>query len=105
MVELHLESEAESLLEHFAAQAGQTKAEIARRAVLEFLEDREDYEAGVAALKASEGQSAISLEEVVQSLGLESEFSGKSTEAIGESGSSGAKANPPLHLRKASRVA
>jgi predicted DNA-binding protein len=105
MVELHLGNEAESLLERFAAQTGQTKSELARRAVLTFLEDREDYEAGAAALKASEGQPRFSLEEVVQSLGLASEFSSQSAEAVGEPGSSSAKANPQVPLPKAARVA
>jgi predicted DNA-binding protein len=105
MVELNLEQEAETLLEHFAAQAGQTKAELVHRVVLSFLEDREDYEAGVAALQESEGQTRFSLEEVTQSLGLESEFSRQSAEAIGESGSTDAKENSQISLREAARVA
>jgi predicted DNA-binding protein len=105
MVELQLETEAESLLEHFAAQAGKSKAELARQAVLSFLEDREDYEAGVQALKESEGQPRFSLAEVVESLGLESEFSRQSAEEVEVPGPNGAKANPQLPLRKAARVA
>jgi predicted DNA-binding protein len=105
MVELQLETETESLLEHFAAQAGKSKAELARQAVLSFLEDREDYEAGVQALKESEGQPRFSLAEVVESLGLEGEFSRQSTEAVGEPGSNGAKADSQLPLHKAARVA
>jgi predicted DNA-binding protein len=105
MVELQLETETESLLEHFAAQAGKSKAELARQAVLSFLEDREDYEAGVQALKESEGQPRFSLAEVVESLGLEGEFSRQSAEAVGEPGSNGAKADSQLPLHKAARVA
>jgi predicted DNA-binding protein len=105
MVELHLETEAESLLESFAARSGQSKAEFARRAVLSFLEDREDYEAGLAALKESEGQPRFSLAEVVESLGLEGEFSRQSAEAVGEPGSNGAKADSKLPLRQTARVA
>jgi predicted DNA-binding protein len=105
MVELYLENETESLLEHFAAQAGKSKAELARQAVLSFLEDSEDYEAGVAALKESAGQPRFSLEEVVASLGLESEFSSEIAEAVGETGPNGAKADSQLPLRQTARVA
>ena len=105
MVELKLEPEAEALLERFAAQAGQTKAEFARRTVLDCLEDREDYETGIAALKESEGQPTISLEEVVKSFDLESKFSRQSSKATGEPGHNRAKSNPQVRERKASRVA
>jgi len=105
MVELQLEAETESLLEQFAARLGQTKAEFARRAVLSFLEDSEDYEAGVQALKESEGQPRFSLAEVVESLGLEGEFSRQSAEAVGEPGSNCAKADSQLPLRQTARVA
>src|ERR1035438_2174054 len=105
MVELQMEPEAEALLKKFAAKAGQTKAEFVRRAVLDCLEDREDYEAGIAALKESEGQPRFSLEEVVKSLDLESKFSRQSAKATGEPGRSRAKANSQVPQRKASRVA
>jgi len=82
-----------------------TPAEFARRAVLSLLEDSEDYEAGILALKESEGQPRFSLAEVVESLGLEGEFSRQSAEAVGEPGSSCAKANSQLPLREAARVA
>ncbi|MGB8259511.1 MAG: DUF6290 family protein [Terracidiphilus sp.] len=105
MIELNLEAEAESLLEHFAAQAGQSKAEFARRAVLAFLEDREDYETAVAAFEESAGQPRYSFEEVAQSLGLAGEFSSQSTEAVGEPGPGDAKADSQVPLRKTARVA
>jgi predicted DNA-binding protein len=105
MVELQMEPEAEALLDRFAAQAGQTKAEFVRRAVLDCLEDREDYEAGIAALKESKGQPTFSLEEVVKSLDLESKFSRQSAKATPQPGRIRAKANPQVRERKASRVA
>jgi predicted DNA-binding protein len=105
MVELQMEPEAEALLERLAAQAGQTKAEFARRAVLDCLEDREDYEAGLTALKECEGQPRFSLEEVMKSLDLENQFSRQSAKATREPGRSYAKANPQIRERKASRVA
>jgi predicted DNA-binding protein len=105
MVKLHLEAEAEALLKHYAAQAGQTESEFARRAVLEALEDHEDYEAGVTALKESEGQPTFSLEEVVRSLALERKIHDQSAKTTGEPGCHNAKTNPKLRQRKASRVA
>ena len=105
MVELYLENEAESLLENLAARSGQSKSEFARRAVLSFLEDKEDYEAGVTALKESGGQPRLTLAEVIESLGLEGEFSRQSAEAVGEPGPNGAKADSQLPLREAARVA
>jgi predicted DNA-binding protein len=105
MIELQLGAEAETLLERFAAKSGLTKAEFVRRAVLESLEDREDYEAGIAALKESEGQPSFSLEEVVRSLALESKLPRQSTKAVGESGCRRSKANPQIRERKTSRVA
>jgi predicted DNA-binding protein len=105
MVELQMEPEAEALLEKFAAKAGQTKTEFVRRAVLDCLEDREDYEAGLAALQESEGQPTLSLEEVVKSLDLEGNFSRQGAKATGKAGRSHAKENPQIRERKASRVA
>jgi predicted DNA-binding protein len=105
MVELQLETEAELLLEQFAARSGLTKAEYARRAVLTFLEDREDYEEAVQALKESEGQTGLTLAEVVESLGLESDFSHQSAEAIGEPGPNNAEADSQLPPRQTARVA
>jgi predicted DNA-binding protein len=105
MIELQLDAEAEALLERFAVQAGLTKAEFVRRSVLESLEDREDYEAGIAALKESEGQPSFSLEEVARSLALESVLPRQSTKTVGESGRRRAKADSEIRARKTSRVA
>lgn len=90
MLELHLDQEADLLLAHFAAQQGMSKSEVACRAVLQFLEDREDYEAGVAALKESESQPSYSIEEVVKSLGLETEFLPQIAQATGKPGQNSA---------------
>ena len=105
MLELQLEPEAEILLEQQAAKLGQTKVEFARRAIFERLEDREDYEIGVAALRDFEGEQPISLEEVMKSLGMETEFSPKGAKAVAKSGRAGTKAHPEVSLRKASRIA
>jgi predicted DNA-binding protein len=103
MLKLQLEPEAEALLEEQAAKAGQTKAEFARRAILDRLEDCEDYETGVAALR--EAQSAVPFEEVVKSLGMEAEFPPKGTKAAARPGQGHAKTNPQVPARKATRIA
>ncbi len=105
MLELRLEPEAETLLEQFAAKAGQTKAEFARQAILDRLEDREDYELGVAALRESEGKGAIPFEEVVKSLGMEAEFSPEGAKATAKPGRSRTKANSEVPARKTARIA
>ncbi len=105
MLELRLEPELEILLEQQATKAGQTKAEFARRAILDRLEDREDYEVGVAALLESEGKGVIPFAEVVKSLGMEAEFSAKGTKATGRPGLRRTKANSEVSQRKAAGIA
>jgi RHH-type transcriptional regulator, rel operon repressor / antitoxin RelB len=105
MLELRLEPEAEDLLEKFAAKAGQTKAEFARQAILDHLEDLEDYEIGVAALRESEGKGAIPFEEVVKSLGMAGEFSPEGAKATAKPGRSRTKANSEVPVRKTARIA
>lgn len=105
MLTLRLGSEAETLLEEVAAKAGQTKEEYARRAVLDRLEDSEDYEAGVRALRESDVRTAIPFEEVVRSLEMEAKFPPKGSKTAGKSRQSRAKANPSVSRRKTTRVA
>jgi len=105
MLKLQLEPEAEALLEQQAGKAGQTKAEFARRAILDRLEDQEDYEIGIAALQDSSADAPISFAEVVKSLGLEAEFSPKGAKAAAKPGHGRAKTNSEVPLRKAARIA
>lgn len=105
MLELRLEPEAEALLEHFAAKAGQTKTEFARRAILDRLEDCEDYGAGIAALRQSDPRTAIPFEEVVKSLGMDAEFPPKGAKATAKPGRERTKANPQISPRKTARIA
>lgn len=105
MLTLRLDPEAEKLLKQFAAKAGQTKAEFARRAILERLEDCEDYEAGVAALRTSKGEDAIPFEEVLKSLGMEAEFPPKGAKTTGKSRQRRAKTHSQVPPRKIARVA
>jgi predicted DNA-binding protein len=105
MLKLQMEPEAEALLEQVAAKVGQTKAEFVRRAILDRLEDREDYEIGIAALKDSSEEAPISFEEVVKSLEMEVEFSPKGAKAVAKPGRNRAKANLEIPTRKAARIA
>jgi predicted transcriptional regulator len=50
MIEIQLESELEDRLEKLAQEAHVSKSFVAREAVLRYLEDREDYLAGISAL-------------------------------------------------------
>ena len=62
MIEIQLEPELEDQLEKLAQDAHVSKSFVAREAVLRFLEDREDYLAGIQSL--AESKYTISLEEM-----------------------------------------
>ena len=105
MLTLRLDPDAEMLLKRFAAKAGQTKAEFARRAILDRLEDCEDYDTGVSALRVPDVTNSIPLEEVVRSLGMEAEFPPKGAKATRKPRQNRAKTNPQVPPRKIARVA
>ena len=69
MLALDLSSEVEDLLEQFAAKAGMSKAALARKAILSYLEDLEDAMLAQEAL--DEGGKTIPLAEVMREYGLE----------------------------------
>ena len=56
-------------MERLAKKTGRSKSYYARLAIRQFLEDREDYELGVAALERKEPR--ISLDELERELGLD----------------------------------
>ena len=62
MVEVQLEPELEERLERLAAETQVTKSFFAREAIERFIEDREDYLAGIRSL--SESKYRISQEEM-----------------------------------------
>ncbi len=62
MVEVQLEPELEARLEKLAAEDHVTKSFFAREAIERFIEDREDYLAGIRSL--AESRHKISLEEM-----------------------------------------
>ena len=62
MVEVQLEPELEARLERFAADSHVSKSFVAREAIERFIEDREDYLAGVHSVATS--SHSISLDEM-----------------------------------------
>ncbi len=75
MLNVRLPKEVEDRLEALAARTGRTKSYYARRAIVEFLEDQEDYLLVVAALEKS--RERFSLDEAAARLGLEGRDDGR----------------------------
>jgi RHH-type transcriptional regulator, rel operon repressor / antitoxin RelB len=69
MLGIRLEPELEERLERLARTTGRSKSFYARLAIRQFLEDREDYLLGIAALERREPR--ISLDELERELGLD----------------------------------
>jgi RHH-type rel operon transcriptional repressor/antitoxin RelB len=69
MLGIRLDPELESRLERLARDTGRTKSYYAKLAIKQFLEDREDYLRGIAALERKEPR--ISLEDLERELGLD----------------------------------
>lgn len=68
MLAIRLPKEIEDRLEALARQTGRTKTYYARQAILEYLDDLEDYYLAVARLE--ENLPTMPLDEVEQQLGL-----------------------------------
>jgi predicted DNA-binding protein len=79
MLEIDLKPELEEILEFYAKKDGVSKGELARRAIAEYLEDREDYDLAEEASRDSEPQ--ISLEELIRKYGLEDQLQQEGGEA------------------------
>ena len=69
MLGIRLEPELEEKLESLAKETGRTKSYYAREAIRQYLEDREDYLKGIAALERHE--STITLDELERRFGLD----------------------------------
>lgn len=69
MLGVRLEAELEARLERLAKQTGRSKSYYAKVAIRQFLEDREDYLLGIAALERKEPR--ISLDDLERELGLD----------------------------------
>jgi len=71
MLEIPLDPQLERHLADIAARVGEAPAEIARKALLAYLEDLEDYAIAVEAWKEHDPSKTIPLEQVKRELGLE----------------------------------
>ena len=73
MLALRLPPEIEKRLEALARKTGRSKSYYARRAIVEFIEDQEDYLLAVAALERLERgeDTTLTLEELEKRLGLD----------------------------------
>ena len=69
MLGIRLEPELEEKLESLAKETGRSKSYYAREAIRQYLEDREDYLKGIAALERRE--PSISLDELEGRLGFD----------------------------------
>jgi RHH-type rel operon transcriptional repressor/antitoxin RelB len=69
MLGIRLEPELEKNLDSLARETGRRKSYYAREAIRQFLEDREDYLKGIAALERCE--PTITLDELERRLGLD----------------------------------
>ena len=70
MLEIPLDPELERHLARIAERAGEKPADLARKALLAYLEDLEDYAIAVEAWKEFDPKDAIPLEEVKRALGM-----------------------------------
>jgi len=68
MLGIRLEPELEEKLESLSRETGRSKSYYAREAIRQYLEDREDYLKGIAALERRE--PTITLDELERRLGL-----------------------------------
>jgi predicted DNA-binding protein len=71
MLEIPLDPQLERHLADIAARVGEAPAELARRALLAYLEDLEDYAIAVEAWKEFDPSQTVSLEELMARHGVE----------------------------------
>ena len=71
MLEIPLDPELERHLAEIAARVGEAPGELARKALLAYLEDLEDYAIAVEAWKEHDPNDTVSLEQVKRELGLD----------------------------------
>jgi predicted DNA-binding protein len=101
MVEVEMKPGLEEILEFYAKKDGVSKGELARRAIAEYLEYREDYD--LAEEAARDIGRTYSLEEVIREYGLEDQVRGKSQEATGQARSGDTASDHQLPLSASSR--
>ncbi len=69
MLGIRLEPELEKKLDSLAKETGRSKSYYAREAIRRYIEDREDYLKGIAALER--GEPTVTLDELERRLGLD----------------------------------
>ena len=68
---VRLPSDLAAELDELARETGRSKSYYARKAIIEFLEDRADYLRAIAVLEREKGQPGLTLEQVRRELGLD----------------------------------
>lgn len=71
MLAIRLPDEIEKRLDELAKKTGRTKSYYVRQAILEYLEDMEDYYLAEGRLKSFNEANTIPLEEIMKRYGLE----------------------------------
>jgi predicted DNA-binding protein len=71
MLEVAIDPEIEKILADIAARTGEAPGELARKALLAYLEDLEDYAIAVEAWREHDPSKTISSEEMLRELGVE----------------------------------
>ena len=71
MLHIALTEELEGALASLAARIGEAPDEIARKALLAYMEDLEDYAVAVEAWKAHDPTTTLGTEEMLRALGVE----------------------------------
>ena len=71
MLEIPLDPKLERHLADIAARVGEAPAELARKALLAYLEDLEDYAIAVETWKEHDPAKTLTTEEVLRELGVE----------------------------------
>jgi RHH-type rel operon transcriptional repressor/antitoxin RelB len=71
MIQIALDPEVEKQLTDIAARTGKAPDELARRALLAYLEDLEDYAIAVEAWKEHDPTKTVSIEELMREFGVE----------------------------------
>jgi len=103
MLEIDMKPELEEILEFYAKKDGVNKAELARRAIAEYLEDREDYDIAVEASREAGPGPHTSLEELIRKYGLEDQLRKESREAAGQAQSRDQASDHELPLSASGR--
>ncbi len=103
MLGVRLDPELEKRLDRLAAKTGRTKSYYAREAILEYVEDREDYEIAVA--EARMATPHISLEELIRKYGLADQLQQEGRKAVRQARTGNQVASGRLSSRARRRTA